>query len=503
MMKNQKNNKEKIGLRQRTIKFFAVFMVFMLACTIISRGIYAMTLPQITVGNAQAVNIAHNIEASGQIDSGAESAVTVQPGILIDKIFVKEGQQVEEGTILMQLNVEALGEMTDNLKKEALAEEAKLNDQKANEKKTEDAQSKEKSRASEDLANAGASGDALVASAQQKNDAASLALSNYPDFKAYLKDKKEKDAKYQDLKEATQKEDESKEDTGEEKNALKDYEKELEKASKTEWETGKKVLEEEAAQKAAALQEAQAVRDADIKKAKRVVEDANDLGEQYGGSILEQQNVMESKKQILQKYQQLLDQNGEIKSTIAGYISSIPVTVGGLTLDFASVIITESAGDFTFTALLDKDQKAYADIGDMVSIDIDGSRAQSMEVPIVSIRQNEEGMYEVSVKIPSKGLILGQSGKMTITDAGEEYDCCVPLSALFAQDNITYVLVLTEKETILGTELITSRVDVQVKDRNEKYAALMGNPVTDEDRIVTASDKEIVPGKEVRESEEE
>ena len=88
-----------------------------------------------------------------------------------------------------------------------------------------------------------------------------------------------------------------------------------------------------------------------------------------------------------------------------------------------------------------------------------------------------------------------------ISDTGR-YSCCVPLSAVYSDNGSDYVLLVKEKETILGTELTAEKRKVKVLGRDEEYVALEDGAVTEDEIFVVDSDKDIKDGARIRLKEE-
>ena len=61
-----------------------------------------------------------------------------------------------------------------------------------------------------------------------------------------------------------------------------------------------------------------------------------------------------------------------------------------------------------------------------------------------------------------------------------------------------YIFILDEKNTVLGVETVVRRVDVEVIEQNDHYAAVEG-PISEEQRIVCSSNRELNEGDRVRE----
>lgn len=99
------DNRKKIGVG------FAIFMAGMLLLTLISKGIYAAGLPQVTVELPKKASLVHQVKAVGNVIQGRELAVNVSEGLRVYEVFVRPGDRVEEGDALFVLDMDYLQEM--------------------------------------------------------------------------------------------------------------------------------------------------------------------------------------------------------------------------------------------------------------------------------------------------------------------------------------------------------------------------------------------------------
>ena len=93
---------------------------------------------------------------------------------------------------------------------------------------------------------------------------------------------------------------------------------------------------------------------------------------------------------------------------------------------------------------------------------------------------------------------MGTTAEMEVMKKSETYKSCIPLSALHYDNKQAYVLVVEERETVLGTELASRRVDVTVEDKNDQYAALQEGVLTSDQKVISSSDKTVEPGGRIR-----
>ena len=86
--------------KERAVRYFVLFLLFMLVCTIVSRGIYAYRMPRGTFGTAESKTLLHKIRAGGAVLTKEEVPVVTEAGLLVEKVPVVEGQKVAPGDVL-------------------------------------------------------------------------------------------------------------------------------------------------------------------------------------------------------------------------------------------------------------------------------------------------------------------------------------------------------------------------------------------------------------------
>ena len=136
--------------------------------------------------------------------------------------------------------------------------------------------------------------------------------------------------------------------------------------------------------------------------------------------------------------------------------------------------------------------------GSTVTLNFQNDRLKKEDCEVTAVTQMEDGSYEAVVSVEDENLSLGESGRMELTKQAGPYPCCIPLSALYADNDKNYVLLIRETETILGTELSVVRQEVTVRDKNEGSAALEDGSLGANDQFVVFSSKEISSGDKVR-----
>lgn len=490
-------------MKKKVVCYFAVFLVFMLVCTGVSRGIYAYQMPQVETGRAEEKTIEHKIEAEGVLVAVSQKAVTTEEGLLVSEVCVTAGKKVKKGSVLFQVECASLKEKADQISGEIDVEYRRLEDLKNADKKQKKSAGISQKRAAQDVKSTVLKQKENLENAKEEYQEACGKLKEYPSFEAYLNEAREQSTEFQTLKAAAEKP----KATQEEKEAFSVFCLPFEAQTKKEWQEGRTPLENEVKEKRKAVasvreQGKKAVKAAK-KQAKREIEDMINSQEENGGAVAEEKNVIREKEKQLQKYERLLKEKGKVRSEKAGIIQKINISAGDVTPEGAVMIITDAKEGWNFQAEISKEERSYISEGDSVTLLFREGNIKISDVSITGIKQKSDGSFMLAAFCKNRNLVPGESGVMQLNaDSGVE-DCCIPLSGLYAAGGENYVLLLTERESFLGKEYRVERRKVLVKDKNEEYAALEGNILGEEDKIVVLCDREVLPGDRVRILEED
>jgi multidrug efflux pump subunit AcrA (membrane-fusion protein) len=200
----------------------------------------------------------------------------------------------------------------------------------------------------------------------------------------------------------------------------------------------------------------------------------------------------------LAKMKLLIDQEGIVYATSGGVIAEVRQSIGNKTSNDAAFIITEEAQDYTLKINITEEQKENVQIGDKAVVQC-GKISTKSEVKTVYADNSNSQNYIVEIKVSGETFHMGDSVLVNITHTSEKYDFVVPISAVYSDVSSSYVLVLKEKETMLGTEMVASKVLIKVGASNTEYVGIKSDGLSDKDKIIINSNKHIDAGDVVRE----
>ena len=87
-----------------------VFFVVMFLCTLLSKGIYGATLPQVETEKPEKRALGHTVEAEGMVTANREVAVDTVSGLKVNQIYVNLGDSVSANTLLFDVDRDDLKE---------------------------------------------------------------------------------------------------------------------------------------------------------------------------------------------------------------------------------------------------------------------------------------------------------------------------------------------------------------------------------------------------------
>ena len=233
-------------------------------------------------------------------------------------------------------------------------------------------------------------------------------------------------------------------------------------------------------------------------EAKRKVEDST-LAANPDLTLEMNQTEIAYRNEILQKYVQLQKADGQVFSEDNGIVTKIKISSGERVPDGASVVLADLDESFKFRTTLTREEKKYVDINDTVSQKL-GNSGRTVEGQVAYLAESEStpGGYDAIVYLPPGEGAVGQSGTMTASSQSQSYPLTIPAKAVYTDNGISYVFVLRKQQGILGEELAASRVNVNVLDKNNKFASIEEGTIDADTEIIVDTTKALEEGAVVR-----
>lgn len=459
--------------KKRILTGFFCFLVFMWLCTVISKSIYVSKLPVVATEGIEEKYVEHIVEVEGIVIAGNKKPISAMSGLRIEQVEVREGDRIEAGDVLFTVDMEDMEAIMESKRQEISDKQLQVSRQQTqiSEKQLQidtlalnrEIAAVEKiieaQRAKEDYDALARHEDTLVGRASNEVSEAEDALENHRDDEGYSEE---------ELEDALQ---------------------------------------------AAAYAEGDAKwnRENNMKEAQRRIDDIN-FPDQVDTTLeacqlemADMQTVLSSMqteistlREELARYQEIKDADGQITAADGGLITDIYISAGNRVPDTAVMMFADDNIPCQFKAVVNKEQKKYIGLNDMITLKLDGSsKGTDFKVDYIMESQSMSGSYELYINLSEGMGTPGQSGTITHSEAGEKYYCCISPLAVYEENTKRYVYVVKEREGILGNEYYVEQIFVKVLDENEHWAAVEG-ALDDKSQIVVSVTAEIRNGGTVR-----
>ena len=501
--------------RKAVVAGFFIFLLLMLICSLVTKGIYTARLPRVTITVPREMALYHPISVQGAVETGQEYGIYAPSGLRVASIPLRKGDSFQEGEALLQLDVEDL--------KRILAEkELEQRRQQLQQRETEsqNAQSRQVSaenltRALEDYERAKRTGELQTHRAGEELIRAQTALHKLQ--KELEQARKDLEQTRKDLEQARK--EQSAEGPGQTGNGA------VSVSGGDNGDTAANIVaisqqcaEREAAisqlQDRVSLQE-QALREAflaaedahidyadGLQEARRGVEDAQAAQEGGYQAAADLAGLeLASLEGEIRELQELIDADGWLRAREGGRITQLCVEIGQRTPDTAQLLYTPDDGLRLLQARLDKEQAQYVSRGTRMQLKFEtvSGGKQNGEGMIEYMEPQEDGGVLIWLDVTRQDMELGQQVTLESTWQSENYSLVIPLSALRQDANgRDFVYILRQQNGILGVEWHAAVLYVDVMDQNSRYAAIESASLSEETQIILTTSLELQDNMVVR-----
>lgn len=450
--------------RKKMTGLLGIFFLFMAGFTVLSHAADSFGIARVSVKTMENQVITHQVKGTGKTEGLKEEAIFVEEEQKVEKVWVREGQKVTKGELLIQLDLNTLEETISRQEREKKKLQAAIEAAAENAETEKKKQELAYERAQEDYQQAVENGEIDLANAQQEVD---LAYEKLNDFYA------------------------------EEEAALEEQEGQ-------DPQTQEDALLEEIRTKEEAYNQAVEKRNQEVQEAQRAMEDAQ-LPITRDSTIETSRQDLQQVEEKLEKLQVLKQKKGKITSPAEGVICGLNVKTGGVTALEAAVSLAVSERGVQFIMQIKEEDRKYVEPGQEAVIEADNGEREVTGCKVKQIRENKEdpALFDVYLEVPAKEMEISETGEAVIQKESQAYQTCIPLSALNEEQGRYFVYVAEEEESVMGKEMVVRKVNVTVIEKNESYAALTEGALTSDQKIIVNSNKEIQEGSRVRIQENE
>lgn len=445
-------------------KLVAIFIMFCVCLTVLSRGAYSLTLAKVKVTTSQSTNLDYTVEGEGTIRKKVQTPVFIEENLTINRLLVNVGQSVKAGNILLEIELSDLDSKISEQDRQIAILDNQISDIQANQSIAVQNKQKQMEVAENEYNRITQKVYAEIAAAETEMNHA------YAVYEESLK-------KINESTEGAQ----TQEENGNE--LYSKYESKVE-AYNSIVSSGEEQIQ-------------------------TVLNNLNSLDtienvDSSADSLLIQRQEFE---QIKEKLNKIKSSEGKILSPITGIIRSISITTGGISTQSAAIIVDNSDSELQMEASLSMDNKNYIKNGDVVLVegtDGDGKTILDENSEIISVNEDlEKNILNLAIKINSNELAYGSTASFTKEIKSQIYQECLPLSCIREEKNQYFVYMVEEEDSILGKQKIAKKIYVDILEKDSTNAALEEGSLPENALIISESNKILEDGSRIKLQDEE
>ena len=209
---------------------------------------------------------------------------------------------------------------------------------------------------------------------------------------------------------------------------------------------------------------------------------------------------IEEQKNLVDTLNLLIGTEGILYSDTGGIVSSVK-SEGSTTNQDAIVAFMDSAKGFEANLQIDKSDADKLVVGEACEVTTGGGSMYYTPtvtgiISAISLPDEQDKVW-VTIQLPDGDWSEGQRVDVQTVQDRSIYDLCVPKSALHSDNTGYYLLVVEQKNSVLGVENTAVKVYVNIVASDDDMAAVQG-PVDRNSQVITGSTKAISAGDRVR-----
>ena len=534
-------------MRQRMMKAGVLLLGLMILFTIISRTAYNMSTAQVSTKKPEPQTFTPDVSARGTVTGREEIAVSAEESLRVKTVHVTEGQAVEAGQLLFEVDLQDLMEKMKEKQQELYSLDLQIQGAAESAAFSEKSRQLMLSQAQEDYNRTAARENTAVDGAQAELQQAQEAYQNFiagssqtGAAELYSGSSNSDQAGVVQLYSGSSNSDQAGVVQPNSGTIKSDQEgavqptpdqagvvqpdsgsSNLDQPDSNQPDSGQTAEELLAAvqEKQAAYDQAVQARDESLYQAQKALDSAN-LGEAKDYSVEQSRITRGQKEEEIARLQALMDVQGRVTAPSKGMVTEVGVKAGSTTSGGGDILLSDLSGGASLTVTFSEDMRKYIREGTQAVVtaenalpgqqaaaervtiqtiadsNMSGSAAGGMEAGDAATRQ-PGGDFRVTVHLSSELFSAGEPAVLKVEAQVSDYDSCVLAEALHLMSGDQYYVNVAEKRsTILGEEWVVRQVSVKLLEKNETYAAVEG--ISSGQEVITESSRTLEEGSRVK-----
>lgn len=195
----------------------------------------------------------------------------------------------------------------------------------------------------------------------------------------------------------------------------------------------------------------------------------------------------------IEQLEQLVNQQGVISSPFSGVISNVEAEGGTESTQTFCTIYDTSKG-YLFACELPAAQASDCQTG-LSAVIKQGDQTETAAITAIS-ENAENDTVDITIQLTATDWKVGPADAEIVLSE-QDYDLCLPNTAIHQDNQGDFVFAVEEKNTVLGTQNVLVRIPVTVLEVGQSQTSIEG-AISPEDSIVVQSTRSLEAGSKVR-----
>lgn len=493
-------------MKQRMIKAGVLLLVLMIMFTIISRMAYNMSIAEVSTQKPEAQTFIPDVSAQGIVTGRQEIAVSAVESLRVGVVHVVEGQTVEAGAVLFELDMQDLTKKMQEKQQELHSLDLQIQSAEESAALTAESRQLTLSQLQEDYNRTAVRENAAV-------DTALSALRQAQEkYQNFISDREVYSGEMNSDQEDLGQSDSSQPDPGQ-TNSMQSG------SIKEDFRQTAEELLAVVQEKQTAYDQAIQSREDSLYQVQKAMDTAN-LGTAKDYSVEQVQITRGQKEQEIAELQRLIDVQGKVTAPSKGMVTGVMVKPGSLTTGGGDILLADISCGASLSVTFPREMRKYVQVGFPAVVTAEnfqqGQQVVMEQVTIQTVADGSmygngaadtragaaselalEGSFTVTVALPPDHFMAGETAGLKVEVPASDYAFCVPIGALHLMSGEQYYVNVAEKRaTVLGEEWVVRQVNVELLERNEKYAAVEG--ISFKQEVVIESSRTLENGSRVK-----
>ena len=390
-------------MKGKLVKITVLFFIVMILFTILSRVTYNMSMATVETTQPARETMGPVIETKATVEGKREVALNTKENQIIESILVTIGQAVEKDQVLYTLDLKELDKQIKEKSQELELNKVQLANAQNTLQSAIDSQQLQISQAKSDYDRAVAESDVAIQRAQEK---LSLAKEKYD---RYIQNPEQ----FPEL--------------------------------------SKEQLESDVTEKNFAYQEALKNKDDAVYAAQKTIDSAGLSVPNDNSGIVQMKMEKEKIETQLLELQNIKDQEGEVKAPVEGVVTAIDAQVGARTAGTGDIRLADASAGARIVANFPSEYESYIQRGQPVEVTdkketLPTKKNTQTKLIIGTVQVGENIITDSSggaadgitamIDVPAGVLEIGSFVGVKVSAPTQEYDSCIPISALNVAEKV-------------------------------------------------------------------